>query len=265
MPKIILFLGLVLGTINTSASVLYFTPDMTERIYLTESLFQPSNLSLEHDAARVKFSRAAEQHRKEELYRSSRTLLEELISQVAPVQIGTKLEEATLGTSVALVVEEYAIDPFFYISFGEADTTILRNTGVTGTTNEGVSGIGARKLLENQLKRNELTRLVAMNLRTFYQETDFSSVDIKFGDYNTRFSLSHGATSARAESIFQFIQSKKHNDKTPIEERSSERFTRLIPSFLFSSTFWLVSYLLLCVTIFARGMLRKRLRVTPPI
>ena len=113
MPKIILFLGLVLGTINTSASVLYFTPDMTERIYLTESLFQPSNLSLERDAARVKFSHAAEQHRKEELYQSSRTLLEELISQVAPVQIGTKLEKATLGTSVALVVEEDAIEPFF--------------------------------------------------------------------------------------------------------------------------------------------------------
>ena len=265
MPRVILFFGLVLGTINTSASVLYFTRDMTERIYLKGSLFQPSSIPLEHSAAKVKNSRAAEQHRKEKLYQPSRSLLEELISQVAPIQIGAKLEEAKSGSKVALVVEEGAMDPFFNISFGKADTTIFRNMEIAGATIDAVSGIGARELLENQMKRNELARQVAMDLRSFYQETDFSSVDIKFGDYNNRFSLSHGGASARPQSIFRSIESKKHNNKTLLEESSSEKFTSFIPSFLFSRTFWLVSYLLLCVTIFARGMLRKRSRITPPI
>ena len=75
-------------------------------------------------AAKVKNSRAAEQHREENLYLPSRpSLLEELISQVAPIQIGAKLEAAKSSTKVALVVEEDAMDPFFNISFGEADTT----------------------------------------------------------------------------------------------------------------------------------------------
>ena len=78
MPKIILFLGLALGTINTSASVLYFTRDMKERVYLKERLFQPSCFPLEHTAEKVKNSRADEQHKEEKPHQPSRPLLEEL-------------------------------------------------------------------------------------------------------------------------------------------------------------------------------------------
>lgn len=187
MPRIILFFGLVLGTINTSASVLYFTRDMTERVYLKGSLFQPSSVPLEHSAGEVKNSRAAEQHREKNLYLPSQSLLEELISQVAPIQIGAKIEAVKSGTKVALVVEEEVMDPFFNISCGKADTTIFRIMEVAGATNDPVSGIRARELLENQLKQNELARQVAIDVRRFYPEMDFSSVDIEFGDYHNRF------------------------------------------------------------------------------
>ena len=73
MPRIILFFGLVLGTINTSASVLYFTRDMTERVYLKGSLFQPSSIPLGHSVAKVINSRAAEQHREKNLYLPSQS------------------------------------------------------------------------------------------------------------------------------------------------------------------------------------------------
>ena len=265
MSRIILFFGLVLGTINTSASVLYFTRDMTERVYLKGSLFQPSSVPLEHSAAKVKSSRAAEQHRGKNLYLPSQSLLEELISQVAPIQIGAKFEAVKSGTKIALVVEEEVMDPFFNISFGEADTTNLTNMEVVGATNDAIFGVGARELLENQLKQNELARQIAIDLRSFYRETDFSSVDIKLGEYYNRFSLSHSGASATSQSIFRSIGPKKHNNKTVIEESSYERFTSFIPSFLFSRSFWLVSYLLICVTILARGMLKKHSRVAPPI
>ena len=187
MPRIILFFGLVLGTINTSASILYFTRDMTERVYLKGSLFQPSNVPLEHSPAKVKNSRTAAQHREKNLYLPSQSLLEELISRVAPIQIGAKLEAAKSSMKVALAVEEDAMDPFFNISFSEADTTSLTTMEVASAANDAVLGVGARELLENQLKQNELARQVAIDVRSFYPEMDFSSVDIKFGDYHNRF------------------------------------------------------------------------------
>ena len=114
-------------------------------------------------------------------------MLEELISQVAPIQIGAKFEAVKSGTKVALVVEEDAMDHFFNISFGKADTTSFRIMEVAGATNDPVSGIRARELLENQLKQNGLARQVAIHVRSYYPEIDFSSVDIKFGDYHNRF------------------------------------------------------------------------------
>ena len=238
---------------------------MTERVYLKGSLFQPSNVPLEHSPAKVKNSRTAAQHREKNLYLPSQSLLEELISRVAPIQIGAKLGAAKSGTKNSPVVEEDAMDHFFNISFGKADTTSFRIIEVDGATNDPVSGIRARELLENQLKQNKLARQVAIDLRSFYRETDFSSVDIKLGDYQNRFSLSHSGASATSQSIFRSIGPKKHNNKTVIKESSYEKFTSFIPSFLFSRSFWLVSYLLLCVTILARGLLKKHSRVTPPI
>ena len=79
------------------------------------------------------------------------------------------------------------MDLFFNISYGKADTTIFRIMEVAGATNDPVSGIRARELLENQLKQNELARQVAIDVRPFYPEMDFSSVDIEFGDYHNRF------------------------------------------------------------------------------
>ena len=58
---------------------------------------------------------------------------------------------------------------------------------VAGATNDPVSGIRARELLENQLKQHELARQVAIDVRRFYPEMDVSSVDIEFGDYHNRF------------------------------------------------------------------------------
>ena len=79
------------------------------------------------------------------------------------------------------------MDLFFNISYGKADTTIFRIMEVAGATNDPVSGIRARELLENQLKQNELARQVAIDVRRFYTEMDVSSVDIEFGDYHNRF------------------------------------------------------------------------------
>ncbi|MBC8271471.1 MAG: hypothetical protein H8E49_05415 [Gammaproteobacteria bacterium] len=79
------------------------------------------------------------------------------------------------------------MDLFFNISYGKADTTIFRIMEVAGATNDPVSGIRARELLENQLKQNELARQVAIDVRRFYPEMDVSSVDIEFGDYHNRF------------------------------------------------------------------------------
>ena len=160
---------------------------MKERVYLKERRFKPSSFPLEHNAERVKNSRADEQHREEKRHQPSRPLLEELSSQVAPIQIGAKLGAAKSGTKNSLVVEEDAMDHFFNISFGKADTTSFRIIEVDGATNDPVSGIRARELLENQLKQNELARQVAIHVRSFYPEIDFSSVDIKFGDYHNRF------------------------------------------------------------------------------
>ena len=160
---------------------------MIERVYLKERLFQPSSFPLEHNAEKVKKSRADEQHREEKPHQPSRPLLEELSAQVTPIQIGAKLEAAKSGTKISLVVEEDAMDHFFNISCGKADTTIFRIMEVAGATNDPVSGIRARELLENQLKQNELARQVAIDVRPFYPEIDFSSVDIEFGDYHNRF------------------------------------------------------------------------------
>ena len=160
---------------------------MKERVYLKERLFQPSSFPLEHNAERAKNSRADEQHREEKRHQPSRPLLEELSSQVAPIPIGAKLGAAKSGTKISLVVEEDAMDHFFNISFGKADTTSFRIMEVAGATNDPVSGIRARELLENQLKQNELARQVAIHVRSSYPEIDFSSVDIKFGDYHNRF------------------------------------------------------------------------------
>jgi len=79
------------------------------------------------------------------------------------------------------------MDLFFNISYGKADTTIFRIMEVAGATNDPVSGIRARELLENQLKQHELARQVAIDVRRFYPEMDVSSVDIEFGDYHNRF------------------------------------------------------------------------------
>lgn len=79
------------------------------------------------------------------------------------------------------------MDLFFNISCGKADTTIFRIMEVAGATNDPVSGIRARELLENQLKQHELARQVAIDVRRFYPEMDVSSVDIEFGDYHNRF------------------------------------------------------------------------------
>ena len=160
---------------------------MKERVYPKERLFQPSSFPLEHNAERAKNSRADEQHREEKRHQPSRPLLEELSSQVAPIPIGAKLGAAKSGTKISLVVEEDAMDHFFNISFGKADTTSFRIIEVDGATNDPVSGIRARELLENQLKQNGLARQVAIHVRSFYPEIEFSSVDIKFGDYHNRF------------------------------------------------------------------------------
>ena len=160
---------------------------MKERVYLKDRMIHPRSFPLEHNAERAKNSRADEQHREEKRHQPSRPLLEELSSQVAPIQIGAKLGAAKSGTKNSLVVEEDAMDHFFNISCGKADTTIFRIMEVAGATNDPVSGIRARELLENQLKQNELARQVAIDVRPFYPEMDFSSVDIEFGDYHNRF------------------------------------------------------------------------------
>jgi len=258
MLRALLFAGLALCAATSSANVLYFTKDMTERLYLLDNLFQPSNRPLEGDTTTTRSQTAVKQRKGIKLFQPPQSLLEELISQNASFQSARGIEDEQSGSEVELVVEEETLDPFFNIGFGKVDTEITGEAIIASANSDVVSGIGARELLENQLSRNRIVKQAALDLRSFYRETDFSSVNVKFGDYNDSFSISSPGGNTRSQSVLRSLEPKKRKNKDVVEDESSRRFGNFIPSFLFSGTFWLVSYLLLCVAIFARSMLRRR-------
>ncbi len=258
MLKALLSFILLFITMNSTASALFFTRDMTERIDLSERLFQSSNIPLKKSSTTVKQGANSKQRERTTLFQPPKSLLEEMISQVAPVPFDAKLDKAVPGTEVVLAVTQETLVPFFSISFGKTDATALKNVKFDGVITGEVSGMGNRETIEILLKRNELVKQAVLDLRSFYRETDFSSVNITLGEYRAGFSFSNDGGNVKSRSTTRSLEQKKSENRTRFEENGSPNFMRLIPSFLFSGTFWLLIYVLLCVTIFARGLLRKR-------
>jgi len=256
MIKRLLFIGMLLCPLETFANILYFSQDMTEHIYLLDKLFQSDPSTFDVASVLGLKQNSSKSQWKNSLYQPPASIIEELIRKLSPTIINGEESQKDV-IPIELEIAGESLDSFFHIGFATVDgerSAELVSSAIS--TDDNLSGIDARGMLEDQLKKNEVVKQAALDLRSFYRETDFSSVTVKFGDYNTNFSIAPRSSSSR--SVLQGLEPRNRKNKELVDDSASSRFASFIPSFLFSGTFWLVSYLVLCIAIFARSMLRRR-------
>ncbi|MFT4711612.1 MAG: hypothetical protein ACI8W1_000088 [Candidatus Azotimanducaceae bacterium] len=257
MLKLFIFMGAIFSSLNSSANVLYFTKDMTEDLYLLEILFQPSSSKWLESSSTKTGSAGQKNEAKNKRFQPPRSLLEELISK--QTQLDTITDDVMdINTTVELVITEEAMDPFFDIGFGRAKIEVNSAEFGADENSDIISGLDVRGIIETQLSGNDLVKQTAIDLREFYQVTDFSSINIKFGGYSDNFSIQHGNITASSQIMLRSLAPQQRENKNSVENSASGRFINFIPSFLFSGTFWLITYLTLCLAIFARSMLKRR-------
>jgi hypothetical protein len=143
---------------------------------------------------------------KNKLFQPPRSLLEELILRQTQIDTVTD-DEVEVNTTVEFVITEESMNSFFDIGFGRAKIEINSAEVVTGKNSDIISGLDVRRIIETQLSRDDLVKQTAIDLRSFYREADISSINLTLGGYSDNFSIQHGNSTVRSQSILRSLES----------------------------------------------------------